>query len=46
MRFWLIIEVGLVLLVLLVSSPDRHGPFGWDDLLVDLGWGWAFREED
>ncbi len=26
--------------------PNRVGPFGWDDLLVDLGWGWESREED
>lgn len=25
---------------------NRVGPFGWDDLLVDLGWGWEYREED
>ncbi len=26
--------------------PNRNGPFRWDDLLVDLGWGWEYREED
>jgi hypothetical protein len=26
--------------------PNRRGPFGWDDLHVDLGWGWEYREED
>jgi hypothetical protein len=26
--------------------PNRDGPFGWDDLGVDLGWGWEYREED
>jgi hypothetical protein len=26
--------------------PNRTGPFGWDDLLVDLGWGWEYREAD
>jgi hypothetical protein len=26
--------------------PNRLGPFAWDDLLVDLGWGWEYREED
>jgi hypothetical protein len=30
----------------LVIPPDRSGPFGGDDLLVDLGWGWEYREED
>lgn len=25
---------------------NRIGPFGWDDLLVDLGWDWEYREED
>ena len=29
-----------------VTPPDRRGLFGWDDLLVDLGWGWEYREED
>jgi hypothetical protein len=24
----------------------RTGPFGWDDLCVELGWGWEYREED
>jgi hypothetical protein len=28
------------------TPPDRRGPFGGDDLLVDLGWGWEYREED
>jgi hypothetical protein len=28
------------------SPPDRSGPFRWDDLEVDLGWGWEYREED
>jgi hypothetical protein len=28
------------------SPPNRRGPFGWDDLHVDLGWGWEYREED
>jgi hypothetical protein len=28
------------------SPPDPRGPFGWDDLRVDLGWGWEYREED
>ena len=26
--------------------PNPSGPFGWDDLHVDLGWGWDYREED
>jgi hypothetical protein len=26
--------------------PNRRGPIGWDDLQVDLGWGWEYREED
>lgn len=28
------------------DPPDRSGPFRWDDLLVALGWGWEYREED
>jgi hypothetical protein len=28
------------------TSRNRAGPFGWDDLDVDLGWGWEYREED
>jgi hypothetical protein len=28
------------------ASRDRKRPFGWDDLDVDLGWGWEYREED
>jgi hypothetical protein len=28
------------------NPPDRRGPFGWDDLHVDLGSGWEYREED
>lgn len=28
------------------TSPNRRGPFGCDDLDVDLGWGWEYREED
>jgi hypothetical protein len=28
------------------ASRNREGPFRWDDLGVDLGWGWEYREED
>ena len=28
------------------DPPNRCGPFRWDDLDVDLGWGWEYREED
>jgi len=28
------------------TPRNRRGPFGWDDLDVDLGWGWEYREED
>jgi hypothetical protein len=28
------------------TSRNRTGPFGWDDLDVDLRWGWEYREED
>jgi hypothetical protein len=26
--------------------PESTGPFRWDNLLVHLGWGWEYREED
>jgi hypothetical protein len=26
--------------------PESRGPFRWDNLLVHLGWGWEYREED
>jgi hypothetical protein len=25
---------------------DRTGPFPWDNLCVDLGWGWEYRADD
>jgi hypothetical protein len=28
------------------APPNRTGPFRWDDLLVVLGGGWEYREED
>jgi hypothetical protein len=28
------------------APPNRVGPFPWDDLLVDLGRGWEYREAD
>ena len=28
------------------ASRNRGGPFGCDDLDVDLGWGWEYRQED
>ena len=28
------------------NSQNRAGPFRGDDLYVDLGWGWDYREED
>jgi hypothetical protein len=28
------------------TSPNRTGPFAWDDLEVYLGWGWEYREAD
>jgi hypothetical protein len=28
------------------ASWNREGPFRWDDLGVNLGWGWEYREED
>ena len=28
------------------ASQNRQGPFRWDDLLVDLGHDWEYREED
>jgi hypothetical protein len=30
-----------------LANPEiRAGPFRGDDLCVDLGWGWDYREED